>query len=119
MVRKEKTKLLENYITASEAFLDSLVVLSTKTGTPHKPDFERLQQVSEANRMKSEDARAVFERHITAHRCWFTAQLVHRPDFSHRNTPLGSSVTMQDIVLYVRRFLAGTRSPWDAVPGSL
>jgi hypothetical protein len=69
MACQEKAKLVEIYVKATETFLDSIVILSVRTSPSQKADFERLKKLSDANRMKSEDARASLERHLASHDC--------------------------------------------------
>ena len=67
-VCQEKAQLLEAYVKATEEYLDSLTVLSVSL-VRDKVEYNRIRDLSESYRMKSEQARLAFESHTATHGC--------------------------------------------------
>jgi hypothetical protein len=65
----EKTRLLNEYSEATQQFSESVAVLQARMGTAPKDEYNRLLRLSEANRVKSEQARLNMERHVVEHGC--------------------------------------------------
>jgi hypothetical protein len=68
-VCKEKAKLLQEYVGATEAFLDSLTVLSSRLDTHNPAEYYRFQQSAAACRTKLDQAGIAFEQHLASHQC--------------------------------------------------
>jgi hypothetical protein len=66
---KEKSRLTQEYKTATETFSQSVAELHEKMGVSPKEEYERIQRASEEWRVHSEQARLALEQHIAAHGC--------------------------------------------------
>jgi hypothetical protein len=66
---KQKARLLQEYIDATEAFLDSLIVLSSRLDAHNPAEYYRFQQNAAACRTKVDEAGIAFEQHIASHQC--------------------------------------------------
>jgi hypothetical protein len=64
-----KARLVKEYSLATAAFSDAVQELRRKIGTSPKVEYERLERISSAARVKSEQARLALEQHIETHRC--------------------------------------------------
>jgi hypothetical protein len=64
-----KARLVKKYDDATLAFSDAVQELRRKIGTSPKAEYERLERISSAARVKSEQARLALEQHIATHRC--------------------------------------------------
>jgi hypothetical protein len=65
----EKERLANEYQAATAKFAEAVGQLRSNIGTSIRPEYERLQRVSDEARLKSEQARLAFEQHIAAHKC--------------------------------------------------
>jgi hypothetical protein len=66
---EEKARLVKEYGDATVAFSDAVQELRRKIGTSPKAEYERLERVSSAARVESEQARLALEQHIATHHC--------------------------------------------------
>src|SRR5580698_2002147 len=64
-----KVELVAEFLNTTEAYLDSLSVLSARMGVVEKPEYERLYGIAQENRAKSERARTSLEAHVVSHGC--------------------------------------------------
>jgi hypothetical protein len=54
---------------ATTKFAEDVRQLQRNIGTLARPEYERLQRVSDEARVKSEQARLAFEQHMATHDC--------------------------------------------------
>jgi hypothetical protein len=69
MICGEKTRLMDEYSTATIAFTKAVQELRRKIGTSPREEYNRLERISSEARVKAEQARLALEQHIAAHRC--------------------------------------------------
>jgi hypothetical protein len=69
MVCGEKTRLVEEYSMATQAFTRAVQELRRKIGTSPREEYKRLERISLEARLKSEQARLALEQHVVAHGC--------------------------------------------------
>ena len=65
----EKTRLAEEYKTATKLFAELVAELQSKLGTATKSDYKRLVAAVEDARVKSVQAGLLLKQHITGHGC--------------------------------------------------
>jgi hypothetical protein len=66
---EEKTRLAQEYETATAKFAAAVRKLQRNIGTSTRPQYERLQRASDEARVKSEQARLSLEQHMATHDC--------------------------------------------------
>jgi hypothetical protein len=66
---EEKARLTQEYEAATAKFAEAVGQLQRNLGTSTRPEYERLQRVSNEARVKSEQARLSLEQHLAAHGC--------------------------------------------------
>jgi hypothetical protein len=66
---EEKARLTQEYEAATAKFAEEVRRLQQNLGTSARPEYERLQRVSNEARVKSEQARLLLEQHLVAHGC--------------------------------------------------
>jgi hypothetical protein len=66
---EEKTRLAQNYRTATAKFADAVRQLQVKLRTSASTEHDRPRRISDEARLKSEQARLALEQHISAHDC--------------------------------------------------
>jgi hypothetical protein len=69
MACQEKVRLMRDYEVSTGGFAGAVTDLQRKIGTSSKDEYERLNQVANDGRMKSEQARLALETHIATHGC--------------------------------------------------
>jgi hypothetical protein len=69
MTCDEKGHLLSEYESATLAFLNAVQELRRAIGTSTKPEYERLERISNEARVKAEQKRLALKQHIASHRC--------------------------------------------------
>jgi len=65
----ERTRLLNDYSSATLALSASVDELIQKTGTALKAEYNRLKNATDQARIGAEQARLNLERHVAEHRC--------------------------------------------------
>jgi hypothetical protein len=66
---EEKNRLATEYEAATSAFSEAVTELHRRIGTSPKEEYGRLERMSTAARVKSEQTRLALEQHISIHRC--------------------------------------------------
>lgn len=66
---EEKNALLRRYDDATRDFSDRVGALNGKIGVTQKREYESLERAVEDARLKSEQARIAYERHVADHCC--------------------------------------------------
>jgi hypothetical protein len=66
---EEKARLAQDYEAATAKFSEAVRQLQRKIGTSTRPEYDRLQRISDEARVKSEQARLALEQHMAAHDC--------------------------------------------------
>jgi hypothetical protein len=66
---EEKVRLTEDYRAATAAFAEAVLELQRRIGTSTSAEYDSLRRISDEARVKSEQARLAFEKHIAAHQC--------------------------------------------------
>jgi hypothetical protein len=69
MTCTEKQRLVQEYETATAKFAEAVAQLQRQIGTSSRPEYERLQRVSDEARVKSEQARLALKQHVSTHKC--------------------------------------------------
>jgi len=65
----EKTRLLLEYHRKTESYSAAVSDLVNKVGIVSKPEYDRLDRITEETRRGSCEARTLLERHIADHYC--------------------------------------------------
>jgi hypothetical protein len=65
----EKTRIATEYEAATLKFSEAVTQLYRNIGTSSKEEYDRLNQIADETRGKSEQARLALEKHITEHCC--------------------------------------------------
>jgi hypothetical protein len=66
---EDKAGLVREYNVATAAFSEAVNELHRRIGTSPIEEYKRLERISSAARVKSEQARLALEQHIAVHRC--------------------------------------------------
>ena len=66
---EEKGRLLQAYNDATREFSERVAAMNAKIGITQKKDYELLERAVEDARLKSEQARIAYERHVADHGC--------------------------------------------------
>jgi hypothetical protein len=66
---EEKERLAQEYGAITARFAEAVRQLQRNIGTSSRPEYERLQRVSDEARVSSEQARLALERHMATHEC--------------------------------------------------
>jgi hypothetical protein len=66
---EERSRLLQSYNDASREFSDKVSALNARIGVTPKHEYDLLERASEDARLKSEQARIAYERHVADHGC--------------------------------------------------
>ena len=66
---EEKSRLLQSYNDATREFSDKVSALNARIGVTPKHEYDLLERASEDARLKSEQARIAYERHVADHGC--------------------------------------------------
>ena len=66
---REKTRLAGEYELATTGLSEAVTELRRRMGASSKAEYARLESAANEARVKSEQARMVFEQHVAAHGC--------------------------------------------------
>jgi hypothetical protein len=66
---EERSRLLQSYNDATREFSDRVSALNARIGVTPKHEYDLLERASEDARLKSEQARIAYERHVADHGC--------------------------------------------------
>ena len=66
---EERSRLLQAYNDATREFSDRVSALNARIGVTPKHEYDLLERASEDARLKSEQARITYERHVADHGC--------------------------------------------------
>ena len=66
---EEGSRLLQAYNDATREFSDRVSALNARIGVTPKHEYDLLERASEDARLKSEQARNAYERHVGDHGC--------------------------------------------------
>jgi hypothetical protein len=66
---EERSRLLQAYNDATREFSDRVSALNARIGVTPKHEYDLLERAAEDARLKSEQARIAYERHVTDHGC--------------------------------------------------
>ena len=69
MVCEEKTRLMDEYSTATVAFTKAVQDLRRQLGTSPTEESNRLERISSQARVKAEQPKLALEQHIAVHGC--------------------------------------------------
>jgi hypothetical protein len=66
---EERSRLLQAYNEATREFSDRVSALNARIGVTPKHEYDLMERASEDARLKSEQARIAYERHVADHGC--------------------------------------------------
>jgi hypothetical protein len=66
---EERSRLLQAYNDATREFSERVSALNARIGVTQKHEYELLERAAEDARLKSEQARIAYERHVADHGC--------------------------------------------------
>jgi hypothetical protein len=66
---EERSRLLQAYNNATREFSDRVSALNARIGVTPKHEYDLLERAAEDARLRSEQARIAYERHVADHGC--------------------------------------------------